>query len=179
MRRITTQTDVTPVIFGCWGQTEDVRASMDNPLNDYEHLRPQKPQNGRPRNGFIQKRGDHFDRFVTNHRPKTATPGVAGSLTDIMEMHLHVWRVSRVQNAHVWRGTAPPFAIPSHVPPKALHRGNDSSHHDGMAGGERRGALHGWTGTENAPTQRDRVPRQMGRASGDRGWQMHHPHTTA
>jgi hypothetical protein len=92
---------------------------MDNPLNDYEHLRPQKPQNGRPRNGFIQKRGDHFDRFVTNHRPKTATPGVAGSLTDIMEMHLHVWRVSRVQNAHVWRGTAPPFAIPSHVPPKA------------------------------------------------------------
>ena len=96
---------------------------MDNPLNDYEHLRPQKPQNGRPRNGFIQKRGDHFDRFVTNHRPKTATPGVAGSLTDIMEMHLHVWRVSRVQNAHVWRGTAPPFAIPSHVPPKALHRG--------------------------------------------------------
>jgi hypothetical protein len=119
VRRITTQTDVTPVIFGCWGQTEDVRASMDNPLNDYEHLRPQKPQNGRPRNGFIQKRGDHFDRFVTNHRPKTATPGVAGSLTDIMEMHLHVWRVSRVQNAHVWRGTAPPFAIPSHVPPKA------------------------------------------------------------
>ena len=107
MRRITTQTDVTPVIFGCWGQTEDVRASMYNPLNDYEHLRPQKPQNGRPRNGFIQKRGDHFDRFVTNHRPKTATPGVAGSLTDIMEMHLHVWRVSRVQNAHVWRGTAP------------------------------------------------------------------------
>ena len=49
----------------------------------------------------------------------------------------------------------------------------------GMAGGERRGALHGWTGTENAPTQRGRVPRQMGRASGDRGWQMHHPHTTA
>ena len=101
---------------------------MDNPLNDYEHLRPQKPQNGRPRNGFIQKRGDHFDRFVTNHRPKTATPGVAGSLTDIMEMHLHVWRVSRVQNAHVWRGTAPPFAIPSHVPPKALHsRGKSDS----------------------------------------------------
>ena len=57
---------------------------MDNPLNDYEHLRPQKPQNGRPRNGFIQKRGDHFDRFVTNRRPKTATLGVAGSLTDIM-----------------------------------------------------------------------------------------------
>ena len=127
MRRETTQTDVTPVIFGCWGQTEDVRASMDNPLNDYEHLRPQKPQNGRPRNGFIQKRGDHFNRFVTNHRPKTATPGVAGSLTDIMEMHLHVWRVSRVQNAHVWRGTAPPFAIPSHVPPKALHRGKSDS----------------------------------------------------
>ena len=56
---------------------------------------------------------------------------------------------------------------------------SEESHHDGMAGGERRGALHGWTGTENAPTQRDRVPRQMGRASGDRGWQMHHPHTTA
>ena len=105
------------MIFGCWGQTEDVRASTDNLLNDYEHLRRQKPQTGRPRNGFIQKRGDHFDRFVTNHRPKTTTPGVAGSLTDIMEMHLHVWRVSRVQNAHVWRGTAPPFAIPSHVPP--------------------------------------------------------------
>ena len=100
---------------------------MDNPLNDYEHLRPQKPQNGRPRNGFIQKRGDHFDRFVTNHRPKTATPSAAGSLTDIMEMHLHVWRVSRVQNAPVWRGTAPPFAIPSHVPPKALHRGKSDS----------------------------------------------------
>jgi hypothetical protein len=93
---------------------------MDNPLNDYEQLRPQKPQNGRPRNGFIQKRGGHFDRFVTSHRPKTATLGVAGSLTDIMEMHLHARRVSRVQNAHVWRGTAPPFAIPSHVPPKAL-----------------------------------------------------------
>ena len=106
---------------------------MDNPLNDYEHLRPQKPQNGRPRNGFIQKRGDHFDRFVTNHRPKTATPGVAGSLTDIMEMHLHVWRVSRVQNAHVWRGTAPPFAIPSHVPPKALHGGKSDSYPDGPA----------------------------------------------
>ena len=58
-------------------------------------------------------------------------------------------------------------------------RAADSSHYDGMAGGERRGALHGWTGTENAPTQRDRVPRQMGRASGDRGWQMHHPHKTA
>ena len=122
-----TQTDVTPVISGCWGQTEDVRASMDNPLNDYVHIRPQKPQNGRPRNGFIQKRGDHFDRFVTNHRPKTATPAVAGSLTGIMEMHLHAWRVSRVQNAHVWRGTAPPFAIPSHVPPKALHRGKSDS----------------------------------------------------
>ena len=100
---------------------------MDNPLNDYEHLRPQKPQNGRPRNGFIQKRGDHFDRFVTNHRPKTATPGVAGSLTDIMEMHLHVWRVSRVQNAHVWRGTAPPFTIHSHMPPKPLHWGKSDS----------------------------------------------------
>ena len=120
MRRKTTQTGVTPVIFGCWGQTEDVRASTDNLLNDYEHLRPQKPQTGRPRNGFIQKRGDHFDRFVTSHHPKTAAPGVAGSLTDIMEMHLHVWRVSRVQNAHVWRGTAPPFAIHSHMPPKAL-----------------------------------------------------------
>ena len=73
---------------------------MDNLLNDYEHRRRQKPQTGRPRNGFIQKWGDHFDRFVTNRRPKTATPGVAGSLTDTMEMHLHVWRVSRVQNAH-------------------------------------------------------------------------------
>ena len=111
------------MIFGCWGQTEDVRASTDNLLNDYEHLRPQKPQTGRPRNGFIQKRGDHFDRFVTNRRPKTAAPGVAGSLTDIMEMHLHVWRVSRVQNAHAWRGTAPPFTIHSHMPPKALHWG--------------------------------------------------------
>ena len=127
MRRKTTQTDVTPVIFGCWGHTEDVRASTDNLLNDYEHLRRQKPQTGRPRNGFIQKRGGHFDRFVTNHRPKTAAPGVAGSLTDIMEMHLHVWRVSRVQNAHVWRGTAPPFAIHSHMPPKALHRGRSDS----------------------------------------------------
>jgi hypothetical protein len=97
---------------------------MDNPLNDYEHLRPQKPQNGRPRNGFIQKRGDHFDRFVTNHRPKTATPGVAGSLTDIMEMHLHVWRVSRVQNAHVWRGTAPPFTIRIHCPSLAGQSSN-------------------------------------------------------
>jgi hypothetical protein len=57
---------------------------MDNLLNDYEHRRRQKPQTGRPRNGFIQKWGDHFDRFVTNRRPKTATPGVAGSLTDIM-----------------------------------------------------------------------------------------------
>ena len=120
---ITTQTDVTPVVFGCGGRTEDVRAYMDNLLNDYEHRRRQKPQTGRPRNGFIQKRGDHFDRFVTNHRPKTATPGVAGSLTDIMEMHLRALCVSRVQNAHVWRGTAPPFTIPSHMPPKSSSMG--------------------------------------------------------
>jgi hypothetical protein len=40
-------------------------------------------------------------------------------------------------------------------------RAADSSHHDGMAGGERCRALHGWTGTENAPTQRDGVPRQV------------------
>ena len=33
---------------------------------------------------LFKKWGDHFDRFVTNRRPKTATPGVAGSLTDIM-----------------------------------------------------------------------------------------------
>jgi hypothetical protein len=76
---------------------------------------------------LFKKKGDHFDRFVTNHRPKTATPGVAGSLTDIMEMHLHVWRVSRVQNAHVWRGTAPPFTIHSHMPPKPLHWGKSDS----------------------------------------------------
>ena len=97
---------IAPVLFGYWGRTEDGRASRFNVLNGYEHPEHQKRQAGRWRNGFVQKKVDHFDRYVTNHHLETATLDVAESLTDINLIYLLVWHVHRARNARERRGGA-------------------------------------------------------------------------
>ena len=70
---------------------------MDNPLNDYEHLRPQKPQNVRPRSSLktggekrnrfgrvFKFKSTVFGRFETATRPRYA-PRKLGSRVALLE----------------------------------------------------------------------------------------------